>query len=127
MLPLLMDLPTNHGSPGMKKPMTSMLSPLEKLSSSHAAPLWSSVAVHLPLTGKARQTRAFQCEATVKTSALAKTWARRDHDFSLRRLERALSPKIYCTLRLRSLQFLLEKMFTIKYTRGMDKRHTAKD
>lgn len=42
--------------------MTSMLSPLEKLSSSHAAPLWSAVAVHLPLTGKQRQTTAFHCE-----------------------------------------------------------------
>lgn len=66
MLPLLRDLPTNHGSPGMRKPMISMLSPLEKLSSSHAAPLWSSVAVHLPFTGKQRQTAAFQCEAHCK-------------------------------------------------------------
>lgn len=70
MVPLLRDLPTNHGSPGIRKPMTSMLSPLEKLSSSHAAPRWSSVAVHLPLTGKPRQTRAFKCEATVKASSL---------------------------------------------------------
>jgi len=35
---------------------------------------------------KPRQTKAFQCEATVKTYLLEKTWARSDHDFSLRRL-----------------------------------------
>lgn len=52
MLLVLRDLPTNQGSPGMKKPMISIGSPLEKLSSSHAAPLWSLVAMHLPLTGK---------------------------------------------------------------------------
>lgn len=50
----------------MRKPMISMLSPSEKLSSSHAAPLWSSVAVHLPFTGKQRQTTAFWCEAQCK-------------------------------------------------------------
>lgn len=126
MLPLLRDLPTNHGSPGMKKPMTSMLSSLEKLSSSHAAPLWSSVAVHLPLTEKPRQTRAFQCEATVKTSLLENTWARTDHDFRLGRL-------LLCPLRFTMLSdselcsLFLNKRVIIKYTKGVDKHHKARD